>query len=376
MEAAMPRKKYDELKAGIFVIAAVALLLGVVLWLGASDMFTATYGQAVFCTDAETGSLGLIEDGAVMFGDLKIGKIASVSTDKDRKRIFYKVKFLQPGYTVYKNGKAMVNAGFIGGSILVITSRGTDTEPLADNEGNAVKIAPGMMANMTKMSESLVKQFDPKDKNSMLSKINSMVDTLLPAAKDIAAMTSGLRPELDPKEKDSIAANLKTTSANLAKTTGTVDAYVQKDLGQLIVKIREISTSVLKTANNMDVSSEKIKQILVANSGSIDETMDNMVAVSANLKAASTEIRRNPWRLFYKPDDKKVRSTNLYDAARAFDEGAQQLNVVVTKLKALRQLEEDDPQASREVARIKTQLMESFKNFKKVEDALWKEVEK
>lgn len=372
----MPRKKYDELKAGIFVIAAVALLLGVVLWLGASDMFTATYGQAVFCTDAETGSLGLIEDGAVMFGDLKIGKIASVSTDKDRKRIFYKVKFLQPGYTVYKNGKAMVNAGFIGGSILVITSRGTDTEPLADNEGNAVKIAPGMMANMTKMSESLVKQFDPKDKNSMLSKINSMVDTLLPAAKDIAAMTSGLRPELDPKEKDSIAANLKTTSANLAKTTGTVDAYVQKDLGQLIVKIREISTSVLKTANNMDVSSEKIKQILVANSGSIDETMDNMVAVSANLKAASTEIRRNPWRLFYKPDDKKVRSTNLYDAARAFDEGAQQLNVVVTKLKALRQLEEDDPQASREVARIKTQLMESFKNFKKVEDALWKEVEK
>ena len=42
----MPQTKHDELKAGLFVIIALAVTLGVILWLGAGDAFR-TAGQEV-----------------------------------------------------------------------------------------------------------------------------------------------------------------------------------------------------------------------------------------------------------------------------------------------------------------------------------------
>jgi len=153
-----------------------------------------------------------------------------------------------------------------------------------------------------------------------------------------------------------------------------LDKYVQKDLGEIIVKIREISTSILKTANNFDVSSTQLRQILIVNRSNIDEMLDNMVAVSANLSATSKEIRRNPWRLFYKPDDKKMNSINIYDAARSFDDGATRLQMAVAKLQSVMELAPDDPDTVKEIKEVRANLMEAFKKFQKVEDALWKEL--
>jgi hypothetical protein len=217
-------------------------------------------------------------------------------------------------------------------------------------------------------------ELNAENPNSLLSKIKKMASNLAIASGDIAAITKKLRPELDPAGPDTIASNLKTTSKNLAGTTTKIDQYVKDDVGKLLVKVREIANVILKTANNLNVSSEKIKTLLVANSPGLDEMVDNMVLVSANLKAASTEIRRNPWRLFYKPDDKKMRSTNLYDATRAFNEGANQLNIAVTKLASLRGMDPEDPDTKKEIKRVRRQLLDSFSNFKKVEDTLWKEV--
>ena len=138
--------------------------------------------------------------------------------------------------------------------------------------------------------------------------------------------------------------------------------------------MREISTSILKTANNFDISSEQIKQILIVNRGNIDAMLDDMAAVSANLSATSKEIRRNPWRLFYKPDDKKMNSINIYDAARSFDDGATRLQLAVTKLQSVMELAPDDPNAVKEIKEVRANLMEAFKKFQKVEDALWKEL--
>jgi len=140
--------------------------------------------------------------------------------------------------------------------------------------------------------------------------------------------------------------------------------------------VRSIATAILKTANNLDVSSGRIKKLIVGNSDNLDEMIDNMVAVSANLEAASKEIRRNPWRLLYKPDEKKIRSTNIYDATTAFCEASTQMNIVVTKLKALRQLDEKDPAAAKQVTEVRKQLLDAFKSFKKVEEMLWKEAAK
>jgi hypothetical protein len=369
----MPRKQRNELKAGIFVVVALVLLLGVVLWIGASDLFTRVASKAVFYSNISEGSLGLITGGDVLLGDLRIGKIISIDPDPENNRILYHVNIEDARYKIYADGTAIISSVLLGTAPLSVTDLGHEEKGPAD-EAHPIHIGGGVMQALGKLSSTVDVELDPKNPDSLLSKIKKMAADLGSASEDIAAITKKLKPELDPTHEDTIASNLKTTSKNLAETTTKIDKYVKDDVGKLLVKIREIANAVLKTANNLDVSSEKIKMLLVANSPGLDEMVDNMVLVSANLKAASTEIRRNPWRLFYKPDDKKMRSTNLYDATRAFDEGASQLNIAVTKLAALRGLDPDDPETKEEVKRVRKQLLDSFTKFKKVEDTLWKEV--
>ena len=102
-----------------------------------------------------------------------------------------------------------------------------------------------------------------------------------------------------------------------------------------------------------------------------------MKSVSLNLNAAAKEIRRNPWRLLAKPSEKEERTQNIYDATRAFAEGAEQLDDALVRLKALRQarpdgVKTDDP----ELLKIRKHLKTTFEKFRKAEDSLWKEVAK
>ena len=383
MEIDMPRKQHNELKAGLFVIAAVVILFAIIVWLGATSIFDRPTGHAVFYADYSSGPMELQQDFQVKLGDVEVGKISEIRDDPKNSRTIYMVDFYHKGLTIYTNGKVKVAAGLLGNGSLAISSLGTPTDektgkkvPLADME-HPLEIAAGLSAaidNFTKISASLAQETDKKNTASLLYKVNTIVMSLEEFSKSIAIMAANFKLETDPKIDGSIIANIKVTSANLAKTSTTVDKYVQEDLGEIIVKVRDISTSILKTANNFDVSSEKLKQILIANRGSIDAMLDDMAAVSANLSATSKEIRRNPWRLFYKPDDKKMNSINIYDAARSFDDGATRLQIAVTKLQAVMELAPDDPTAAKEVKEVRTNLLEAFKKFQKVEDALWKEL--
>ncbi len=120
--------------------------------------------------------------------------------------------------------------------------------------------------------------------------------------------------------------------------------------------------------------SQNVKQMIVLNRENIDEMLDDMVLVAANLKATAEEVRRNPWRLLYQPDDKELKAADIYDAVNAYSNSATQLDQALTKLKALRRMPADDPQLKETVDAIRKHLDESFKKLKKVEEKLWKEV--
>jgi ABC-type transporter Mla subunit MlaD len=372
----MPKKQRSELKAGIFMIAALAIMLAVIIWAGAASLFQDVRSRAWFYSKQSVGALGLLRDSDVMVGDVKIGRIANIQYNAKTDRLMYEVVVLADDVAIHRDAKAQVSASsLIGQNMLVLTKLGTDQAGPADAD-HPVEIAGGLNQAINKLSETVSTEFDKANPKSLVHEIKAVVAELLKSSKDIAKITNKLTPELDPDVQGSIIANVKDTSKNLSATTTKVNEYVQKDLGQIIQQVREISTSVLETANNLSVTTNRVKNLMVVNYDGIDEMVDNMVTVSANLKAASSEIRRNPWRLFYKPDEQKMRSVNLYDAARSFDQGAQQLDDVVTKLKAVKQMERDDPQTKQEIERIRKHLLETFQHFQKVEQELWQEVSK
>jgi len=364
----------------------------------------------------------------VQIGDDPIGKLSKVHFDPNSSRTLYAVDIERPDVKLYANGKAVAAAGFIGGARIVITSRGSDDEPLADGK-NPIELAPGGFA----MAVAAVnKELDADNKQGLLYKLKGITEsidvvadqlksemdpnqagTLLAdihkSAADIAAIAGSLRYELtrgDDAEAEikngpllvkvhasaddvnKVTGNLEqmvttnrpkidATLTAVKDTAETIHRYAKTDIGQMLATFRKTSDDVLKVAVNMREITDDVRGIVNVNREQIDEMIDNMTMVSAELKATAKEVRRNPWRLLYRPDDKELRSKNIYDAARAFSSGAEQLDQAVMKLNALREahpegLSADDP----ELQKVRKQVEESFAHFSKVEQALWEELTK
>ncbi len=164
----MAQKQHNELAAGIFVLFCIALIMGVVLWLGASDYFVKNQGTAVFASYAETGPLGIAAKADVLVGDVKIGtvsriedrvvapptKFASKAEQSrwpknmkgkyvPRQQTLYHVTLTQQGYTIYANGTAGVASQLMGGNNLKVTFAGSADAGRCDGS-NPILLGDGL----------------------------------------------------------------------------------------------------------------------------------------------------------------------------------------------------------------------------------------
>jgi len=278
----MPAKQRDEVMAGVFAVVALVLLLGIIIWLGASS-FAAAPNTAVFYVEEKAGPVGLQIGSKIQFNDMAVGKVIDIVPQPKKARTLYFAEIYHEDIRIHCDGKGKVPAALVGTMPLVIVDRGSPDKPLATPE--------------TPMH------------------------------------ISGL--------------------------------------------FQEVMSDIQAAAKNIKEVSDVVRGLITDNRDNLDEFIDNLAHTSLNLKAASEEIRRNPWRLLHKPSDKEQRSANLYDAARAFSLGAAELDQAVAKLTTLAKrhptgLPADDPQ----VKRVRKRVEEAFEKFKKAEEALYKELKK
>ncbi len=421
----MAKKQHNELIAGIFVIAALLVTIAVVLWLGVAEVFAPTASEAHFYVEESTGSVGLEVGNEVRVNDDAIGKITKIYFDPDRSRTIYVARIEREGMEIYTDGRAHAKVPPIGGGLLVITDRGSSEKPPADEKHPIALRRAGVMANLDDISKSLKQEMNPKVKNALIAKIHEIVDTMKTAMTDIKDITKTLKNETNPEKVDSLLAkigksvadiNKATTSirteldresddsiiakvhvavtnikkittdarpkidkslTSIVKTTKAIETYTKDDVAEILKKLRKTNTEVLQIVKNFGTVSKNAKEIVLMHRGNVDEIIDNMAQVSANLKSASKEIRRSPWRLLYRPEDKELRSQNIHDAARAFSAGASELDQAMAKLAGLIKahpegIPADDPQ----MLKIKEQIQNTFSRFDEAEQALWKELTK
>ncbi len=422
----MPRKKRSELVAGLFVIAALAVLLGVVIWLG-PGLLRSTQQTAVFYVDEGSGSLGLEVGGFAQINDMPVGRIARIELRPEIRRTLYFVEIDQEGVVLHADAKAKIISGMIAGTKLVITSRGSEGLPLA-NEEHPIPLAGGLDQAMSDLTDTAsdLKEIAGKVKSllgageveKVLTKINALLDDMRTAGGDLAKAAGQIRRELQPDEKGTLLAKIhgsadhvRTLTGNLAAQTDVTDktsmvakahrsiddvnvitadarpkvaktltavaetaehirTYAKNDIADILATLRQANTEVLKIAKDFSTISAQGREVVVHNRDNIDEMIDNLNQVSVNLKSVSKEVRRNPWRLLYEPKKDEIRSQNIYDAARAFSNGAAELDQAITKLKAV------DPKtvAAETMQNIRKHLEETFTRFNEAERRLWEEM--
>jgi hypothetical protein len=101
----------------------------------------------------------------------------------------------------------------------------------------------------------------------------------------------------------------------------------------------------------------------------LERMVANLQLSADQLKLATIEIRRSPWRLLYKPDEKELETDNLYDAARSFALAAGTLDAATQSLQAVA---EKTPNDQAKIEEMVKHLEALYERFEEAEAEFWK----
>jgi phospholipid/cholesterol/gamma-HCH transport system substrate-binding protein len=392
-------KERNELKAGLFILISLGLIIAVVIAIKGLGRFIEPkqVRTAVFSLKDDVGGLRVGDD--VRVGGLKVGVVQDLDIEAEPSRSDgqpnIRVRFDIPRRIVLRDGARIgVQNTVTGTSWLNFDHLGSGAELATD----ATLVGqPGAMTQIL----NTVKELGPD-----LARIALDVRTItLPKINTTADNASGLmadaRGEIKPAfERYHLAlgrltealthlrdilgegkGDLRTTIANLKDAITTIKETLPPVMKKLDAALAKVNTSLdnvqgtlkdlsFTMANAKELSADA-RSIVTRNKSRIDELAQSAKEAGDNLKFATAEIRRSPWRLLYKPRPGEVANLNLFDAARDFAEGANDMSDAATALRdALK-----DPQANPEnLQKLVNELDHSFGKFQQVENELWKRV--
>ena len=370
----------NAFKAGLFIVVSIGLIIFVIVGIkGIARLLEPNQNRtARFKLTDDVGGLRVGDD--VRIGGLKVGVVRYmeiVESLKEGEQPVIVVTLQIPQRVILREGTRIEVQGTLTGASWLNM----------DNLGAGAPMPP---------SVALV------GSPSAYSRIFSALGEVAPQAK---ALVNDVRTITLPKANEAIATfkgtgeraseamvqvrdlfgetktDFKGTVANLNVAT----ADIKQKLPGMLQKVDGILVQMRTTVDSAKLALEDVKQTMAnakdlsasarsminGNRGKIDNMVTGLKTASDNLKFATAEIRRSPWRLLYKPSEGEMANLNLYDAARQFAEGANDMNDAATALRdALK-----DPRADQAtVQKLVQKLEQSFTGFKKVENDLWTHV--
>ena len=398
---------HNALKSGIFILLTVAASVGVIIAIKGTENWSdpKDLRAASFSLQEDLGGLQVGDE--VQIGGFKVGTVEKIyvvnATEADvNETPRLRVEFTIPKkYLIRKNAILKVLSGVTGGSRLNFESLGQG-QPLAlaeEIDGNSGGIAAAMaaFAKLSTPLNSILQTVDRKTiplVNDTVAKIGGTADSFKTTGDHATALVDNVKMHVDPavakygtlaergaemmvKIRDLIGdttTDFRTTVKNLASISGAIDQKIPKLLTGIETTVASVNSSlddVKKAAENTRDVTASARSILSGNKGKIDSMVAALKTTGDNLKNATAEVRRSPWRLLYKPAPNEMANMNLYDAAREFAEGANDLNDASTSLRDALKTPDTDKAT---IEKLMLKVNKSFENFHQVEQKLWTSV--
>jgi ABC-type transporter Mla subunit MlaD len=385
----------NNLKAGLFVVLGMALLLVVIFTLADFSRYFIQLQTAETQFSIADGLNGLKVGAEVTIADVTAGAVTAIDDILEGGVIVgKKVAFTIPArYKLHENARIELNTPPLGsGTKLNIASFGFDTgQPGFKGAGWHYEPGdppiPGGIAP-SQLADDFVKKLGIEDQQRrQIQNIIANVEKLSAAlAADVPALTESLRkqtPDILAKVNDIVSQvhthspawwkNVDGLLAGGDKAVASLNAILEENRPVLasalkhadvtLANAEEISSNVrqqtlakintaLDTANKAveDVydMTGNLKSLVAAQRPVLERAIANARLVSDQLKLAAIEIRRSPWRLMYSPTNQELESDNIYDAARSFATAADALNSTADSLQAVldrygSRVQADDP---------------------------------
>ena len=390
----------NAFKAGLFICISIVLILGVIVAIKG-------FGRLVEPQQVRTATFSLADDiGGLRVGDdvrvggLKVGIVRSLGIEPQTEggagqqpKIL--VEFDLPERIQLREGARIGVQNTVTGTSWLNFDHLGEGAPIAENV--ALVGRPGTMTEVLNTVRELgpeLKKIASDLRTVTLPKVNTTADN---AAGLLGDARGELKPALERYHgamarltealthlRDILGdgkGDLRQTIADLQEAMATIKETLPPVMQKLDSALAKINTrldtiqaalnDVTETAANAKHLSGDVRSIITRNKTRIDELAQSAKEAGDNLKFATAEIRRSPWRLLYKPRPGEVANLNLFDAARDFAEGANDMSDAAT---ALRDALKDPKADPKMIQALVDELDKSFGNFQHVESALWKRV--
>ena len=385
------KKERNDLKAGIFIILAFLLALAVIVRIRDARLGAVQTRTVAFKLSDDLGGLRVGDE--VRLGGYKVGTVEDIhpaGLETNNPRVLVHVS-LPAEYTLHPNAVVAVQSGLTGAVNLNIRSVGTGPalkageslvglpDPKTALFASLGNVGPHLESTMAQIDQQTVPKINQTvdTAKTLIAHANEKVDPIVDRYNKVADNAAGAAAEVKDLMGDT-KPDLRGTIKNLNVATGTIKEKLPGLLDQVTAAITKVDKSltttqtaledIQKTAANAKDMTGSLRSLIVGNRSKFDSMIASIKTTSDNLKGASIEIRRSPWRLLYKPTPGEAANLNLYDSAREFAEGANSLSDAAGALRdALH-----DPQADRaQIQKLVDELDRSFGHFHQVEDKLW-----
>ena len=426
-------KSHNNIRAGIFVLASVALGIAVFVILSGWDPFISRVPYKARFSVAQ-GIDGLASGSDVKIGGLLKGTVTGINpvyteTSTGSKALdSILVNFeLDADVTLYSNaqvtrympllgGSAWLNFDSVGGPSpkdpgatklpsggeLTATAGGgmlatllgpTNAARTSDALGNIDQFTSFLLEIPEAWHKKVIPMIDNaqsviadirNDYGPWSKKVTTFLDNIDSAAMKINRDLDDVPPLLASAQKDldeigdlvtTNSPKIDTAMDNLVSMSEDGKAILSKFRTETMSEIDKILEKGLQGITTLDDALDRIDTELALRMPDITALLANLRQASAQLKLTTLEVRRSPWKLLYTPSTEVLAHENLYSAARDFVLATTQLEAAASSFREVFELDpgllERQPQVRKEVEQF---VLDSLERFKKAQERLFSEI--
>ncbi|RJP32333.1 MAG: hypothetical protein C4547_14065 [Phycisphaerales bacterium] len=227
----------------------------------------------------------------------------------------------------------------------------------------------GILDNVNRLTESLRDQAEVGGDATIAARVNDALALVNRSLADLADMIAENRAMVRDTVTD-VAGTARTVHVGIVQPLATEldpdnEAGVRAALHAAVERLN-------RTLADVESVAASAERTMLLNQDRVDQIIANVKETSDHLKATGKDIRRNPWRLLYKPTPKEQQQLDVFDAAREFTEAAARLDDSLERLERIRRLSEQDVAVDESALKnISDILKATLGRFQEAETRFW-----
>lgn len=357
-------------RAGAFVIVSIVLgVVAVVLLAGLKDKLQPTSRYAVRFSLAD-GAAGLEPDSEVRVGGRAVGRVLGVSFDTDTNGtvtgLLVRIA-VRRDLVIHEGAVAFLERPLLGsGAVLNFMTLGDNATGPPLPEHGVITGKPQVPQFMAQAGYGDTQRQQLQDilgrADELTIKIDSAVDDIKAVVADARDRSGDWFDRTDAifERVDNASTEIKEGTADARAfiasvqdavdtnrprvdeiVTNTRDASARfRDIGThfndvTLARIDELLDTGKAGADEARAAIERVDTLIADQSPNVRKALANARLASDQLRLASGEIRRTPWRLLYRPNEHELEFELLYDAARTYADAASDLRSAGESLDAV-----------------------------------------